>query len=169
MVSLNPIMIDGTGMCGGCRCTVDGERKFACVDGPHFDGHQVDFDELMRRNSTFSREERLSLLSSVTKALAEVADQIEHDGAVVTGAGLAAYCPSCRAALTVLDPSAGEVSVHLTCAAAARTATLYLAPSAEGGRRTTTLELCEGKAVQDVLCPALWHLAGRRPAALSRL
>ncbi len=68
VVSLNPIMIDGTGMCGGCRCTVDGERKFACVDGPHFDGHQVDFDELMRRNSTFSREERLSLLSSVTKA-----------------------------------------------------------------------------------------------------
>ena len=67
VVSLNPIMIDGTGMCGGCRCTVDGERRFACVDGPHFDGHKVDFDELMRRNATFSREERLSLLSSVTR------------------------------------------------------------------------------------------------------
>ena len=67
VVSLNPIMIDGTGMCGGCRCTVDGERRFACVDGPHFDGHKVDFDELMRRNATYSREERLSLLSSVTR------------------------------------------------------------------------------------------------------
>jgi len=67
VVSLNPVMVDGTGMCGGCRCTVGGERKFACVDGPHFDGHKVDFDELMRRNATFSRDERLSLLSSVTK------------------------------------------------------------------------------------------------------
>jgi ferredoxin--NADP+ reductase len=67
VVSLNPIMIDGTGMCGGCRCTVGGERKFACVDGPHFDGHKVDFDELMRRNATYSRDERLSLLSSVRR------------------------------------------------------------------------------------------------------
>ncbi len=55
IVSLNPIMIDGTGMCGGCRVTVGGETKFACVDGPDFDGHLVDFDELMRRNS-FYRE-----------------------------------------------------------------------------------------------------------------
>ena len=49
IVSMNPIMIDGTGMCGGCRLTVGGETKFACVDGPEFDGHQVDFDELMRK------------------------------------------------------------------------------------------------------------------------
>ena len=56
-VSLNPIMIDGTGMCGGCRVTVGGEVKFACVDGPDFDGHQVDFDELMRRNGTFREKE----------------------------------------------------------------------------------------------------------------
>ncbi len=55
IVSLNPIMIDGTGMCGGCRVSVGGETKFACVDGPDFDGHLVDFDELMRRN-TFYRE-----------------------------------------------------------------------------------------------------------------
>ena len=67
VVSLNPIMIDGTGMCGGCRCSVAGERKFACVDGPHFDGHKVDFDELMRRNTTYSRDERISLLSSVRR------------------------------------------------------------------------------------------------------
>lgn len=53
LVSLNPIMIDGTGMCGGCRVTVGGEIKFACVDGPDFDGHQVDYDELMKRNGTY--------------------------------------------------------------------------------------------------------------------
>ena len=47
IVSMNPIMIDGTGMCGGCRLTVGGETKFACVDGPDFDGHLVDFDEAM--------------------------------------------------------------------------------------------------------------------------
>jgi ferredoxin--NADP+ reductase len=58
IVSLNPIMIDGTGMCGGCRVTVGGEVKFACVDGPDFDGHQVDFDELMRRNSFYREHEQ---------------------------------------------------------------------------------------------------------------
>ncbi len=57
MVSLNPIMVDGTGMCGGCRVTVDGKVKFACVDGPDFDGHQVDYDELMNRNSTYRERE----------------------------------------------------------------------------------------------------------------
>ena len=57
IVSLNPIMIDGTGMCGGCRVTIGGEIKFACVDGPDFDGHQVDFDELMNRNSVYKKEE----------------------------------------------------------------------------------------------------------------
>ncbi len=57
IVSLNPIMIDGTGMCGGCRVTVGGETKFACVDGPDFDGHLVDFDSLMRRNGFYREEE----------------------------------------------------------------------------------------------------------------
>lgn len=57
LVSLNPIMIDGTGMCGGCRVTVGGEIKFACVDGPDFDGHKVDYDELMSRNSTYQEFE----------------------------------------------------------------------------------------------------------------
>ena len=57
MVSLNPIMIDGTGMCGGCRVTVGGETKFACVDGPEFDGHQVDYAELMSRNATYRERE----------------------------------------------------------------------------------------------------------------
>ena len=57
-VSLNPIMVDGTGMCGGCRVTVGGETKFACVDGPEFDGHQVDFAELMSRNGTYTCREK---------------------------------------------------------------------------------------------------------------
>lgn len=53
VVSMNPIMIDGTGMCGGCRLTVGGETKFACVDGPDFDGHLVDFDEAIARNCMY--------------------------------------------------------------------------------------------------------------------
>ena len=53
IVSMNPVMIDGTGMCGGCRVTVGGKTKFACVDGPDFDGHEVDFDEAMRRQAMY--------------------------------------------------------------------------------------------------------------------
>ncbi len=68
VVSMNPIMIDGTGMCGGCRITVGGQTKFACVDGPDFDGHLVDFDEAMQRGTMYkefeqhAREEGCSLL-----------------------------------------------------------------------------------------------------------
>jgi ferredoxin--NADP+ reductase len=57
--SLNPIMVDGTGMCGGCRVTVGGKVRFACVDGPEFDAHQVDFDELTRRTRAYLEQERL--------------------------------------------------------------------------------------------------------------
>jgi len=60
IVSLNAIMVDGTGMCGGCRVTVGGEMKFACVDGPEFDGHHVDFDELIMRNRTYVDLERIA-------------------------------------------------------------------------------------------------------------
>jgi ferredoxin--NADP+ reductase len=60
LVSLNPIMVDGTGMCGGCRVSVGGETKFACVDGPEFDGHLVDFDNLMLRNRRFICQEEES-------------------------------------------------------------------------------------------------------------
>ena len=67
LVSLNPIMIDGTGMCGGCRVTVGGETKFACVDGPDFDGHLVDFDELSRRNSFYRDEEEHKCRLGVTE------------------------------------------------------------------------------------------------------
>ncbi len=60
VVSMNPVMIDGTGMCGGCRLTVGGKMKFACVDGPEFDGHEVDFDEAMERASMYKDFERHS-------------------------------------------------------------------------------------------------------------
>jgi ferredoxin--NADP+ reductase len=58
LVSLNPIMVDGTGMCGGCRVSVGGQTKFACVDGPEFDGHQVDYDELMLRLQAYCDDEK---------------------------------------------------------------------------------------------------------------
>jgi ferredoxin--NADP+ reductase len=61
IVSLNPIMVDGTGMCGACRVTVGGKTKFACVDGPDFDGHQVDFDELLKRQAMYVKQEKISM------------------------------------------------------------------------------------------------------------
>jgi ferredoxin--NADP+ reductase len=61
IVSLNPIMVDGTGMCGGCRVTVGGVMRFACVDGPEFDGHGVDFDELSERLTTYRTSERTAV------------------------------------------------------------------------------------------------------------
>ncbi len=74
MVSLNPIMVDGTGMCGGCRVTVGGEVKFACVDGPEFDGHQVDFEELMNRNSVYRERE-----AEMTETHMCRMDKLAHD------------------------------------------------------------------------------------------
>ncbi len=62
VVSLNPIMVDGTGMCGACRVTVGGKVKFACVDGPEFDGHQVNFDEAMRRQTMYRTQEGRAML-----------------------------------------------------------------------------------------------------------
>jgi ferredoxin--NADP+ reductase len=61
IVSLNPVMVDGTGMCGGCRVTIAGKIKFACVDGPDFDAHEVDFDELVRRQQMYRSEEKEAL------------------------------------------------------------------------------------------------------------
>lgn len=57
VVSMNPIMVDGTGMCGACRLVVDGKVKFACVDGPEFDGHLVDFDQAMKRQQQYKTQE----------------------------------------------------------------------------------------------------------------
>ena len=62
IVSLNPIMVDGTGMCGACRVTVGGEVKFACVDGPEFDGHAVNFDEAMKRQQMYKTAEGRAIL-----------------------------------------------------------------------------------------------------------
>ncbi len=73
IASMNPIMIDGTGMCGGCRLTVGGQMKFACVDGPEFDGHQIDFDEAMSRSRSYAefeaheREEACNLFKQEVK------------------------------------------------------------------------------------------------------
>ena len=64
IVSLNPIMVDGTGMCGACRITVDGEVKFACVDGPEFDGHKVDFDQAMKRQQIYKTAEGRAFLKA---------------------------------------------------------------------------------------------------------
>ena len=67
LVSLNPIMVDGTGMCGGCRVTVGGEVKFACVDGPEFDGHLVDFKELASRQQTYVDDQHCRLREAIQK------------------------------------------------------------------------------------------------------
>ena len=76
VVSLNTIMIDGTGMCGGCRATVGGKTKFVCVDGPEFDGHQVDFDNMMKRLKAFAPQEREMLERHVCN-LRKAADALE--------------------------------------------------------------------------------------------
>jgi ferredoxin/flavodoxin---NADP+ reductase len=60
VVSLNAVMVDGTGMCGGCRVSINGEMKFACIDGPEFDGHEVDFDEMLLRNKSYNEMEKIS-------------------------------------------------------------------------------------------------------------
>ena len=70
LVSLDPLMVDGTGMCGGCRVTVNGEVKFACVDGPLFDAHQVDFKEAVRRTKMYVRQEQASKDRSACRSLA---------------------------------------------------------------------------------------------------
>jgi ferredoxin--NADP+ reductase len=69
VVSLNPIMVDGTGMCGGCRVSIAGKNQFACVDGPEFDAHQVDFDTLMKRNAMYRDMERQALQQHECKML----------------------------------------------------------------------------------------------------
>jgi ferredoxin--NADP+ reductase len=68
LVSLNSIMVDGTGMCGACRCSVGGETKFVCVDGPEFDGHQVDFDQLLARQRQYLPQEKESLDAFISNA-----------------------------------------------------------------------------------------------------
>ena len=78
MVSLNPIMVDGTGMCGGCRVTIGSETKFACVDGPDFDGHLVDFDELMQRQAFYKEQERLAYERFLERCKSEEALELDR-------------------------------------------------------------------------------------------
>ncbi len=70
IVSMNPLMIDGSGMCGACRCMIDGKPKFACIDGPEFDGHQVDFDLVLQRLNTYKEEEKMKM-EEIKKTLGE--------------------------------------------------------------------------------------------------
>ena len=74
--SLNPIMVDGTGMCGACRVTVGGKTRFACVEGPEFDGHQVDFNELITRLNYYKPEEQVSLNNHHRCKLEAAADNL---------------------------------------------------------------------------------------------
>ena len=67
IVSMNPIMVDGSGMCGACRCVVDGKPKFACIDGPEFDGHKVDFDSAIKRMNIYIEEEMEKLIQMQEK------------------------------------------------------------------------------------------------------
>jgi ferredoxin--NADP+ reductase len=76
-VSLNPLMIDGTGMCGGCRVSVGGETKFACVDGPDFDGHKVDFDLLTKRLSAYHEQERKAMQRFLTDPGCKLTKDVE--------------------------------------------------------------------------------------------
>ena len=81
IVSLNPIMVDGTGMCGGCRVTVGGETKFACVDGPDFDGHQVDYDELIVRNGVYREQEaKAKAVHDHACRMKKMAEELEKGG-----------------------------------------------------------------------------------------
>jgi len=87
VVSLNPIMIDGTGMCGGCRVLVDGKSEFACVDGPEFDAHRVDFSVLVQRNSMYRAAEQRSLEEFQRQVASHAADAHEAQGECVLSGG----------------------------------------------------------------------------------
>ncbi|MFZ5980734.1 MAG: sulfide/dihydroorotate dehydrogenase-like FAD/NAD-binding protein [Candidatus Zixiibacteriota bacterium] len=77
-VSLNPLMIDGTGMCGGCRVSIGGETKFACVDGPDFDGHKVDFELLSKRLGAYKSQERKAMKHFLTEPGCKLADAVQN-------------------------------------------------------------------------------------------
>ncbi len=106
MVSLNAIMVDGTGMCGSCRVTVGGQMKFACVDGPDFDGHQVDFDELSRRQTRFQREEKEALdqMTSGQPAGASVEPKEECKGTCAYVASVLADLPQPDSTIQIDKP-----------------------------------------------------------------
>jgi len=102
MVSLNPIMIDGTGMCGVCRVSVGGETRFACVHGPDFDGHKVDFDDLMMRLKRFTKEEKAAL--ERWSASCRMRDQVYVPPAVMTAEAAAEVLGTAGDPLGLPDP-----------------------------------------------------------------
>jgi len=132
IVSLNSIMVDGTGMCGSCRVTVDGAIKFACVDGPDFDGHKVSFDELVLRQKRFEREEK--------EALERYMRETERIAALGKGAEDTAQAPS-RQRAKAGEPAPGiakgkPVRIPIIEAAAAAAAAYAEAhPSTQGGEK----------------------------------
>lgn len=79
-VALNPVMVDGTGMCGGCRCTVDGEQKFACVDGPEFDGRLVDWNKLQARRRSYTAQEVAALMRHESRGFLQSSGGQERHG-----------------------------------------------------------------------------------------
>jgi ferredoxin--NADP+ reductase len=87
IASLNPIMVDGTGMCGGCRVTVDGRSQFACVDGPEFDAHRVNFRNLSNRNAMYREMESRALADFLDRQAEHVALLRQHDCRLLQSAG----------------------------------------------------------------------------------
>ena len=118
VVSLNSIMVDGTGMCGSCRVTVGGAMRFACVDGPEFDGHKVDFEELIPRQKRFEREERESL-ELYEKRLAGTLEPppAATPGAAVAGNGASAANPGPRIDTATLAPVPEPLPLAVSTAA----------------------------------------------------
>src|SRR5690606_40311597 len=96
-VSLNPVMVDGTGMCGGCRVLVGGESKFACVDGPEFDAHAVDFQVLAQRNQLYRPQEQASLQ--------RFEEQLQQGGEPIHACRLQAQRPVCPSSAAAAQSS----------------------------------------------------------------
>ena len=94
-VSLNTIMVDGTGMCGACRITVGGQTKFVCVDGPEFDGHQVDFDEMLKRMAAFRKEEQQDMAAWAEHPQVEATTTADAQKANAPAHGVPAECEPC--------------------------------------------------------------------------
>ena len=142
-----------------------GETKFACVDGPHFDGHKVDFDELMQRNTMYSRDERTSLLTSIKSAVGGGGEpERDRDKVFLEGAELSTFCPHCHQGLIVFDPTSRQIWVRLAVFADGKKGELLLSPKFDAFEQQLSFELGEDRVVDDVLLPPLRDIAGRDSA-----
>ncbi len=172
VVSLNSIMVDGTGMCGSCRVTIDGEMRFACVDGPDFDGHKVDFDELILRGKRFEREEKEALERYRTETAALAGLPCESSEPMISIARHRAMrtrerAPSASAALEPLpeplpppSPDAPRVIKTIRTIAPRRTP---MPEQAAESRRTNFLEVNLGYSMDQALCEADRCLQCKKP------